>query len=56
MTNRPNIGKLGQWLMSWVQPNGSIHGFHNHPVWGDNPFRYLVQCNIDIRYTMCHSQ
>ena len=31
---------LGNWLRSWVQPNGAIHGFHNHSVWGDNPYRW----------------
>ena len=41
MKDKPQIGRLGQWLNSWVQSDGAIHGFHNHPVWGDNPFRYL---------------
>ena len=40
MPTTPNIATLGRWLHSWVQPNGAIHGFHNHSVWGDNPFRY----------------
>jgi hypothetical protein len=35
----PNVASLGNWLHSWVQPNGAIHGFHNHPVWGVNPYR-----------------
>ena len=35
----PNVASLGNWLHSWVQPNGAIHGFHNHPVWGTNPYR-----------------
>ena len=35
----PNVAALGNWLHSWVQPNGAIHGFHNHPVWGVNPYR-----------------
>lgn len=30
---------LGRWIRSWIQPNGSIHGFHNHSVWGGNPYR-----------------
>ena len=34
-----NVASLGNWLHSWVQPNGAIHGFHNHPVWGTNPYR-----------------
>lgn len=43
MTNatRPNVAALGSWIRSWVQPNGAIHGFHNHPVWGGNPYRWL---------------
>lgn len=36
---RPNVAALGNWIHSWVQPNGAIHGFHNHPVWGVNPYR-----------------
>ena len=35
----PNLAALGNWLHSWVQPDGAIHGFHNHPVWGVNPYR-----------------
>ncbi|HQJ76255.1 MAG TPA: hypothetical protein PKW14_11775 [Bacteroidota bacterium] len=35
-----NIAKLGNWLNSWVGANGEIRGFHNHSVWGDNPYRY----------------
>lgn len=31
---------LGNWLRSWVQPSGAIHGFHNHSVWGGNPYRW----------------
>jgi hypothetical protein len=38
---RPDSAALGRRLHSWVQPDGAIHGFHNHSVWGDNPFRYL---------------
>ena len=37
---RPNIAALGNWLHSWVQSDGAIHGFHNHPVWGGNPYRW----------------
>ncbi len=37
---RPNLAALGNWIHSWVQPEGSIHGFHNHPVWGANPYRW----------------
>lgn len=38
--DRPSAGKLANWLLSWVQPNGAIHGFHNHSVWGSNPYRW----------------
>jgi len=38
-TTSPNVAALGNWIHSWVQPNGAIHGFHNHPVWGTNPYR-----------------
>ena len=36
----PRLPELGRWLAGWVQPEGTIFGFHNHSVWGDNPFRY----------------
>lgn len=36
----PDIAALGRWLHSWIQPTGAIHGFHNHAVSGDNPYRY----------------
>lgn len=41
MLSSPNVATLGNWIRSWVQPNGAIHGFHNHPVWGGNPYRWL---------------
>ncbi|GMQ63804.1 hypothetical protein [Vallitalea maricola] len=34
-----NAGSLGNWIKSWVQDNGAIYGFHNHSVWGSNPYR-----------------
>ncbi|WP_054023569.1 hypothetical protein [Bacillus sp. FJAT-28004] len=37
---KPNVSALGNWLMSWVQKDGAIHGFHNHSVWGSNPYRW----------------
>jgi len=40
MTDTPNLAALGNWIHSWVQLNGAIHGFHNHPVWGSNPYRW----------------
>ena len=27
-----DLAALGNWLYSWVQPDGAIHGFHNHSV------------------------
>ena len=38
---QPDMGALGSWNRSWVQPGGQIHGFHNHTVWGGNPYRWL---------------
>ena len=35
-----NVSMLGNWMNSWVGNDGSIRGFHNHSVWGDNPYRY----------------
>jgi hypothetical protein len=40
MSAVPCTATLGRWLASWVQTDGAIHGFHNHSVWGDNPFRH----------------
>ncbi|GAA3402733.1 hypothetical protein ACFFNY_05010 [Paenibacillus hodogayensis] len=37
---KPNAGKLANWLLTWVQEHGTIHGFHNHSVWGSNPYRW----------------
>lgn len=37
---KPNVSALGNWLMSWLQDDGAIHGFHNHSVWGSNPYRW----------------
>lgn len=28
-----------RWVRSWIQTDGAIHGFHNHSVWGSNPYR-----------------
>ncbi|QUH28679.1 hypothetical protein [Vallitalea guaymasensis] len=33
------VGSLGNWIKSWVQESGAIYGFHNHSVWGSNPYR-----------------
>ncbi len=35
-----DIGALFNWLSSWIQPSGEIYGFHNHSVWGTNPYRF----------------
>jgi hypothetical protein len=40
LSSKPHVGKLGNWLFSWIQKDGSIHGFHNHSVWGGNPYRW----------------
>lgn len=39
-TTKPDASLLGSWIRSWVQPTGAIHGFHNHSVWGGNPYRF----------------
>ncbi len=36
-----NRARLGNWLRSWVQDDGAIFGFHNHSVWGSNPYRLM---------------
>jgi hypothetical protein len=36
----PDSAMLGSWILSWIQPSGAIHGFHNHSVWGGNPYRW----------------
>lgn len=38
--NAERVGRLGNWLGTWVQESGEIFGFHNHPVWGGNPYRW----------------
>ncbi|MFD0713361.1 hypothetical protein [Paenibacillus sp. GCM10027626] len=37
---KPNVAALGNWMASWVNAEGAIYGFHNHSVWGDNPYRW----------------
>ena len=37
----PDTAALGRWIFSWVQPSGAVHGFHNHSIWGSNPYRCL---------------
>lgn len=39
-TTSLNTAKLGNWIASWIQESGAIHGFHNHSVWGGNPYRW----------------
>ncbi len=36
----PDVPSLIRWLTSWIQESGAIHGFHNHSVWGGNPYRW----------------
>lgn len=38
--SRPDTSALAQWLRTWVQPGGAIHGFANHSVWGGYPALY----------------
>ena len=40
MEKKTSAGMLGNWLLSWFQQDGAIHGFHNHSVWGSNPYRW----------------
>lgn len=35
--DRPDVAALARWLMTWLQPSGAIHGYHNHSVWGNHP-------------------
>ncbi len=35
-----SLARLTNWLLTWVQPGGEIYGFHNHSVWGGNPYRW----------------
>lgn len=37
---RPDAARLGRWILSWIQPSGALHGFHNHTIWGSNPYRW----------------
>lgn len=36
----PDSPALARWLRSWVQPDGALHGFANHSVWGAYPALY----------------
>lgn len=40
-TTRPDTAALAGWLHSWVTDDGAVNGFHNHSVWGTNPFTFL---------------
>lgn len=37
----PDVTALARWMRSWVGEHGEIRGFHNHSVWGTNPFTFL---------------
>lgn len=37
----PDTAALGRWIRSWIQESGAVYGFHNHSVWGCNPYTYL---------------
>lgn len=36
----PHLAKLANWLVGWVNDDGAVHGFHNHSMWGGNPYRW----------------
>ncbi|MFI6350132.1 hypothetical protein [Streptomyces sp. NPDC050560] len=40
-TTAPDTAALAGWLRTWVTAEGAINGFHNHSVWGTNPFSFL---------------
>ncbi len=37
----PDVAALARWMRTWITGQGAIHGFHNHSVWGTNPFTFL---------------
>ncbi|RAP77020.1 hypothetical protein [Paenibacillus montanisoli] len=37
---QPQAGRLANWLLSWVQPNGAILGFHNRSAGGADSYRW----------------
>ncbi|GAB3960261.1 hypothetical protein GCM10027614_81680 [Micromonospora vulcania] len=37
----PDVSALARWMRTWISDQGAIHGFHNHSVWGTNPFTFL---------------
>ncbi|MEF3403105.1 hypothetical protein [Agromyces sp. CCNWLW203] len=37
----PDVTALARWMRTWVGDEGQIRGFHNHSVWGTNPFTFL---------------
>ncbi|GAB3536908.1 hypothetical protein GCM10027403_19280 [Arthrobacter tecti] len=37
----PDVAALARWIRTWVGNEGQIRGFHNHSVWGTNPFTFL---------------
>lgn len=37
----PDTAALGSWIHSWIQESGAVYGFHNHSVWGCNPYTYM---------------
>lgn len=38
VSQSPDTAALAGWLDSWMRPDGAIHGYHNHTVWGSHPF------------------
>ncbi|UNK70519.1 hypothetical protein [Microbacterium sp. H1-D42] len=41
LKDAPDVASLARWMRSWVGDRGQIRGFHNHSVWGTNPFTFL---------------
>lgn len=43
MTDRrenPDVAELARWMHTWIGAEGQIRGFHNHSVWGTNPYTF----------------
>jgi len=36
----PDVTELARWMRGWVGEDGQIRGFHNHSVWGTNPYTF----------------
>jgi len=36
----PDVAALARWMRGWIGAEGQIRGFHNHSVWGTNPYTF----------------